>query len=68
MSEKATSNALEQLLVTANSLNDFESAKDLIKKVVDSSLIYSFSEFLEIPIISKVRKTKPCLDKKMNSI
>lgn len=54
MSEKTNTNALDQFVQAAKLLNDPESAVDLIKKVIDSPSVYSFSELLEIPLIKSV--------------
>lgn len=52
MSEKQSS--LEQIILNAKRVNEFESAVEIIKKVVESPLIYSFSEILEIPFFASV--------------
>ena len=54
MSEKPSTNALDNFLSTARSINDYTSAIELIKKVIDSSVVYSFGELLEVPLIDSV--------------
>lgn len=56
MSEKYFPNSLEQFISLAKNLNDLESAIDLVKKVIDSPVVYSFSEILEISYFASVRK------------
>ena len=47
--------AVNQFLIQAKTIKDLESAVDLIKQIIDSPNIYSFSEFLEIPEILQVK-------------
>ena len=47
-------NALNQFLTQVRTVKDKESAVDLIKQIIDSPNIYSFSEFLESPEIQQV--------------
>ena len=54
MTEKSFTNTIEHFLEIAKSLNDLDSHVDLIKKVVESPVIYSFSELLEVPLIASV--------------
>ena len=54
MTEKSFTNTIEHFLEIAKNLNDLDSAVDLIKKVVESPVIYSFSELLEVPLIASV--------------
>ena len=54
MSEKPCTNVLENFLVIARSLNDHESAVEIINKVIDSPAIYSFGDLLEVPLINSV--------------
>lgn len=49
-----TEKPIEQFLNTAKSLENHEKAAELILKVVDSSNIYSFSDLLELPLISSM--------------
>lgn len=49
--------ALNQFLTQAKSIRTNESAVDLIKQIIDSPHIYSFSEFLESPEIQKLQNT-----------
>jgi hypothetical protein len=55
MTEKTSTNTLENYLIQAKNLNDHSSAADLIKRVIECPLVYSFSELLEVPQISSVR-------------
>ena len=55
---KSLTSALDTLLVAARSLTDCESAVDLIRKAVDSPLVYSFSELLDVPLIMSVCENK----------
>lgn len=54
MSEKPSTNALDNFLTTARSLSDYPSATELIKKVIDSPVVYSFGDLLEVPLIDSV--------------
>jgi hypothetical protein len=54
MSEKPSTNASEQFLITARSINDYALAIELIKKVIDSPVVYSFGDLLEVPLIDSV--------------
>ena len=56
MSEKSVTQGLDYYVNIAKSLNDVESAVELINKVVESPLIYSFSEIIETKFISSVLK------------
>ena len=56
MTEKTSTNTLENYLIQAKNLNDHSSAADLIKRVIECPLVYSFSELLEVPQISSVRQ------------
>jgi chemotaxis protein CheY-P-specific phosphatase CheC len=47
--------ALNQFLTQVKSIRTNESAVDLIKQIIDSPNIYSFSEFLESPEIQRVK-------------
>lgn len=58
MSEKSSTNALESFINQAKSLANVESAVDLVAKVVESPLVHSFGEILEIPIIKSVKFNK----------
>ncbi len=46
---------MESFLSTAKALPNDESAVSLIKQVIESPNIYSFSEILETPSITRVR-------------
>lgn len=54
MSEKSATQGLDYYLNVAKSLNNYESAVELINKVVESPLIHSFSEIIETNFISSV--------------
>ena len=54
MSEKPSTNASDNFLSAARSINDFTSAIELIKKVIDSPVVYSFGDLLEVPLIDSV--------------
>jgi hypothetical protein len=56
MTDKSSINALDQFLVAFNSLNNYEQAVELIKRVIDSPAVYSFNEFVEVPFIQSVNK------------
>jgi hypothetical protein len=56
MTEKTSTNTLENYLIQAKNLTDHSSAADLIKRVIECPLVYSFSELLEVPQISSVSK------------
>ncbi len=45
---------INQFLTQLNDIKDNESAVAVIIQIIDSPNIYSFSEFLETPIISQV--------------
>jgi hypothetical protein len=54
MSDKPSSNILENFVNLVKSINDPEQAIELIMKIIESPSVYSFSEILEIPLISSV--------------
>ena len=47
-------NHIDQYLNTAKTISDYETAADLIKKAIESPLVYSFSELLELPFFQSV--------------
>lgn len=47
-------NHIDQYLNTAKTINDYETAADLIKKVIESPIVHSFSELLELPFFQSV--------------
>ena len=55
-SSASNANALEQLVNVAQGLNasDYASAVELIRRAIESPLIYSFGELLDIPLIASV--------------
>jgi hypothetical protein len=54
MTEKTSTNTLENYLNQAKNLNDLGTTIDLIKNVIECPLVYSFSELLEVPQIASV--------------
>lgn len=57
MAEKVTSNAIEQYLEQARLTNDSAALVDLVKQIIESANIYSFSEFLESPNFAQLQNT-----------
>jgi hypothetical protein len=55
--EKTTTNAIDQFLNAIKQAKDHPSAVDIIMQAVDSSSLYSFSEFLDVPLVASVSIT-----------
>lgn len=53
MTDKSTQ--LDQYLTIAKTLDKVESAVEMIQKVIESSSVYSFSDFLELPFFQTVK-------------
>ena len=54
--EKSSSaSTLEQLLSLAESLNDKQSAADLVIRAIESPNVYSFSDLLEMPLFASLK-------------
>jgi len=66
MSEKPVTQGLDYYVSVAKNLSNYESAVELINKVVESPLIYSFSEIIETPFISSVFKIHISLFMRVN--
>ena len=60
--------ALNQFLIQVKAIKNNESAIDLIKQIIDSPTIYSFSEFLESPEILAVNSLNYKIVKSLISI
>lgn len=56
MSEKSSTGALEALISFARTVSDVDAAVDVIHKAIESPLVYSFSEILDVPFIKSMKQ------------